>query len=196
MEASQHPLQSCIPLPLLRCLSMALLHNVQLWNGAMGDICSSPPAKSPHNVVLFMCILFQYPSNVKKKYRVCLNYNKGNTVTGNVFTTKAALSTQWHVLLHANQQGRMIMLVHRLQKTTEVTTVSDFMHWNRSGQSLTVSWLAAVLDCGLGVRADPTDMSWQPRGRTKATQRFQLSTYSLQIRVRAADHSGQSLGRF
>lgn len=32
-----------------------------------GDICSSPPAKSPHNMVLFMCIFFQYPHNVEKK---------------------------------------------------------------------------------------------------------------------------------
>lgn len=64
MEALQQPIQSCI---LLRCFSIALLHNVQLLG--VGDICSSPPAKSPHNMVLFMCILLLYPSNVIKKIR-------------------------------------------------------------------------------------------------------------------------------
>lgn len=126
MEALQQPIQSCILLPLLRCFSIALLHNVQLLG--LGDICSSPPAKSPHNMVLFMCILLLYPSNVIKKsetHHLCLNDNRRNTITGNTFTTKTAQSQQWFLLLHANKQGRMTLLQHPSQERFNVFIASQ-----------------------------------------------------------------------
>lgn len=33
----------------------------------LGDICASPPAKSPHHMVLFAHSCFQYPSDVNKR---------------------------------------------------------------------------------------------------------------------------------
>lgn len=210
MFASQHPIQSSVCLPLLRCLAVALLHNVQLWSGAVrcgvvGDICSSPPAKSPHHMVLFMRSLFQYPSNLKKRgtetHKLCPNDNRGNTITGNTFTTNPALSPQW-LALHANQDGRMRQLnapsYQQLQQSlgilvassspafsshspyrtchvaicklepviTDLGSTSTFrslvQRWkqshvrgSKSGKSLTVSWLAKILVCGLVIRAGP-----------------------------------------
>lgn len=64
MAALQHPAQSSIS---LLCLAVAVLHNVQLrsgvvWSGVVGGICSSPPAKSPHHMALFMYNLFHIPT--------------------------------------------------------------------------------------------------------------------------------------
>lgn len=115
--AWQLPVQSSISLLLLCCLNMALLHNVQLWSGVVGDICSSPPAKSPHHMVLFMRSLFNNPANVKKKkrnknpktHKLCPNDNRGSTITGSTFTTNPALSPQ-RLVLHANWDGRTSLL--------------------------------------------------------------------------------------
>lgn len=72
--------------------------------GVVGDICSST-AKSPHHMVLFMHNLLHIPAMWKKSpdtHKLCPNDNRGNTITGNTFTTNHALSPQW-LVLHANQ---------------------------------------------------------------------------------------------
>lgn len=89
----------CVP----SCIAAALLYNDQLrigavWRCVVGDICSSPPAKSPHHMVLFMCRLFHIERGTKKRtqtHKLCPNDNKGNAITGNTFTTSPALSPQW-----------------------------------------------------------------------------------------------------
>ncbi len=55
-----HPslLESCAAL-LWLCYTMSSC-------GVVGDICSSPPAKSPHHMVLFTCSLFHIPAMWKK----------------------------------------------------------------------------------------------------------------------------------
>lgn len=75
MAASQHPTPSSISLRALPCLTVALLHNVQLWCGVVGDICSSPPAKSPHHMVLFTRSLFHIPAMWRKKKKALKHTN-------------------------------------------------------------------------------------------------------------------------
>ena len=60
MAASRDPTQSSISQRVLRCLAMALVTQCPAVEqcGVVGDICSSPPAKSPHHMVLFMRSLF------------------------------------------------------------------------------------------------------------------------------------------
>lgn len=67
MAALQHPTQSSISLPLLHCPAMAVTQCPAVErSGVVGDICSSPPAKSPHHMVLFMHSLFHIPAMWKK----------------------------------------------------------------------------------------------------------------------------------
>lgn len=66
-----------------------------VWCCVVGDICSTPPAKSPHHMVLFMHMPFSYPGKGPETHKHCPNDNKGSTITGNTLTTNPALSPQW-----------------------------------------------------------------------------------------------------
>lgn len=114
MAALQHPTQSSISLPLLRCPAVALLHNVQLWSVVVWWETSAPLLLQNPLITWFcLCIAFFISRHCEKKssetHKLCPNDNRGNTITGNTFTTNPALSPQW-LVLHANQDGRMSLL--------------------------------------------------------------------------------------
>lgn len=64
MAALQHPTQSSISLPLLRCLAVALLHNVQLWSGVVWWETSAPLLLQNPLITWFcLCVaLFHIPA--------------------------------------------------------------------------------------------------------------------------------------
>lgn len=114
IAASQHPTQSSISLRFLRCLAVALLHNVQLWSGVVWWETSAPLLLQNPLITWFcLCVAFFISRQCEKKspetHKLCPNDNRGNTITGNTFTTNPALSQQW-LVLHVNQDGRMSML--------------------------------------------------------------------------------------
>lgn len=114
MAASQHPTQSFISLRVLLCNCCGSVTQCPAVerSSMVGDICSPPPAKSPHHMVLFMRSPSHIPAMWGEKrpetHKLCPNDNRGNTITGNTFTTNPALSPQ-RLVLHA-MNGRMSLL--------------------------------------------------------------------------------------
>lgn len=114
MAASQQQTQSSIPLRVLSCLAVALLYNVQLRISVVWWETSAPLLLQNPLITWFcLCIAFFISRQCEKKspgtHKLCPNDNRGNTITGNTFTTNPALSPQW-LVLHANQNWEMSLL--------------------------------------------------------------------------------------
>ena len=105
--ALQHTTQSSISLPLLLCPFMATLHNVQLLSGVVWWETSAPLLlQNPLSTWIGLYVAFFISRQCEKKspetHKLCSNDNRGNTITGNMFTTNPTLSLQW-LVLQANQ---------------------------------------------------------------------------------------------
>lgn len=92
--------------PELSHCAVALLYNVQLRIGVVWWETSAPLLQNPLITWFCLCITFFISQQCEKKspdtHKLCPNDNRGNTITGNTFTTNHALSPQW-LVLHANQ---------------------------------------------------------------------------------------------
>lgn len=132
-------------------------------SSVLGDICASPPAKSPHHMVLFTHSCFQYPSDVNKRKKKTqgehtnsVQMTQGNTVTGNAFATNSAPSPQW-LVLHANQDGWACCsvispIMAAARNPHGISLLPIFLTLSVSKQSLrctqTVSGMSAVTELG------------------------------------------------
>lgn len=98
-----------------------------------------------------LCVAFFTSRQCEKKspgtHKPCPNDNRGNTITGNTFTTNPALSPQW-LALHAKPDGRMCLMYDPsyqrlgLQQSSERFIVPFFLHCPSETSS---SWCVRTL---------------------------------------------------
>ncbi len=92
-------------------------------------ICCFPLSYVIINSISLVFRLLEKQIKQPETHKLYPNDNRGNTITGNTFTTNPALSPQW-LVLHANQDERMSLLLapsdQGFQQSLETIVVSFF----------------------------------------------------------------------